>query len=186
MKTCPQCGHSYPLSRVLCVPCNEILDEKPYLRLVWVTLAIAFAFHFVLARFGYAGHGIVKETFMTEAFLLIISVLVWKGAQKWRTPQRRVLYELASLYSDRWGRLLVLGITLFALLAFSGVLKFNADRLPEPTAVTGFRLIRIYVILGLGAFYVLVVFGVQKFAFFDFRLQNSLVRRELNNAESVG
>jgi hypothetical protein len=82
MKSCSQCGKTYSPARVLCLDCCEILEEKQYLRLVWLTLAIAFLAHFILARYGYAGHGLIKESLMSEVILLIVCVVAWKSVQK--------------------------------------------------------------------------------------------------------
>jgi uncharacterized membrane protein AbrB (regulator of aidB expression) len=186
MKSCSQCGKSYAPSRVLCLDCCEILEEKQYLRLVWVTLAIAFLVHLVLAQYGYAGSGLIMESLMSETFLLIVSVVAWKCFQKWKSPQRRILYEVVSLYSDRAGRVIILGATIFALLVLSGVITFKAARIDEPPLLVCFRLIRYYAILSCGLLYLVLALSIQKLNFFDFRLRNSLIQQELENRDNVG
>ena len=184
MKTCSQCGKTYPLSRVLCLDCCEILEEKPYLRLVGWTLALAIIVHFALGKYGYPGRGLIQESFMTETMLLAICVLVWKTVQKWKTPQRRILYELASLYSDRSGRVMILGITIFAVVVLSGMVTFDGARSNAPQGLVWYRAARHYAILGFGFIYLLLVFWIQGLAFFNFRIKNSLIHQELKNRET--
>lgn len=187
MKSCSECGKAYPISRVLCLDCCEILEERPYLRLVLLTLAIAVLAHFTLAKFGYAGHGLVKESFMSEVFLLIPCVVAWKCVQKLKTPQRRILYEIGSLYSDRFGRAMIIAATIFSLLLFSGAITFKPagiGALNEPPALAYFRTIRYYTILSGGLIFLLLVFYIQKLNLFDFRLKNSLIQQELRNSGS--
>jgi hypothetical protein len=169
---------------VLCLDCCEILEEKPYLRLVGWTMAFAIIVHFALGKFGYPGRGLIQESFMTETILLVICALIWKAVQKWKTPQRRILYELASLYSDRWGRVMILGIAIFAVVVLSGMVTFDGARSKDSQALGWFRAARHYAILGFGFIYLLLVFWRQGLAFFDFRIKNSLIHQELKNRET--
>jgi hypothetical protein len=186
MKACSQCGKTYSPSRVLCLDCNEILEEKDYLRLVWLTLAIAFLVHFILGRYGFAGSGLIKESLMSEVVVLVVCVGAWKCIQKAKSPQRRILYELASLYSDRSGRVAILGATIFILLYSSGVITFEPTRIDEPPFLAYYRVVRYYTIVSCGSIYLFLVFSIHKLAFFDFRLRNSLIHQELRNRENVG
>ena len=184
MKTCPECSTSYPPSRVLCLHCNEILEEKHYLRLVWATFIVALAFHFILGRLDYPGTGFISESFKTEVFLLIYSVLFWKLFQKWKNPDRRVMYELASLYSDRLGRLLILGL----LLALFYLFIVPPDPVPArptnpPDALILFNKARYWTVVCLGTAYIAIVLFQQKLALFNFKLPNSLMDREIQNAQ---
>ena len=179
MKTCPECQTSYPVTRVLCLRCSEILEERQFIRMVYVTLAIAFAFHFLLGKAGYSGSGLVRESFMTEVLLLSFVVVVWKLRQKSREPNRRVLYELASLYSDRTGRAIILGGVIFVTLISLGIgTPIPSARPVQPDFLIFFRKLRFWIVAFSAFAYFVLALRFQGAALFDFRLKNSLEPQE--------
>lgn len=186
MKTCSHCGKSYPLSRVLCLDCVEILEERFYIRLIVLTFVAAFAIHLALGKWGYTGRGLIMESLMTEAALLVFAVLLWKSFQKWKSPQRRILYELASLYSDRTGRIVVFTLATVLVLFFSGFFAMHPPKeLSEPDLLHSFRIVRTRVLLVFGSAYVIVVFYIQGLDFFDLSLKNSFLRKEGSRPEKI-
>src|SRR6185295_7955948 len=146
----------------LCLHCNQTLEENQYLRLVYATFAIAFGFHLILRNAGYPGTGLISETFMTEVLLLIPVVAVWKLVQKIREPQRKILYELVSLYSDRTGRILIIGLMIVTILYFLGIgLPFHGKRAAAPNALIMFRKVRFFVIFCAGISYMALSLWLQ-------------------------
>jgi hypothetical protein len=185
MKICPECGMSYPVRRVLCLQCGEILDERQYLRLIYATLAAAFGLHLILGRAGYPGRGLISETFMSGTFFLLICIVAWKTVQKIRQPQRRILYELASLYSDQIGRAMLLSaIIVCGLFILQIGIPRRVKPAPEPHAMTVYRKARYLTVVYGGITYAIVALSIQRGAFFNFRLKNSLLDRELKEVEA--
>src|SRR5687768_7475820 len=151
MKTCPECQTSYPVTRVLCLRCFAILEENQYQRLIFVTLVEAFVLHFFLGKAGYKGSGLVREAFMTAFVLLVFNLIAWKVFQKLRHPQRNVLYELASFYSDRFGRaIFISGVLVIAFIALGVSSPPPPNRPPVPEWWIVFTKTRYWIILFTG------------------------------------
>jgi len=184
MKTCPECGATHAVQRLFCLQCSTVLDERTYLKLVYVTFAVAFAIHFMLGRAGYPGTGLISETFQTEVLLLILAVAAWKLIQKSREPQRRISYELASLYSDRTDRLVILGLLVFMAIYFLKLgIPFRLSQHTEPHVLTLFRKARFWVVVPGGLAYIAILLSIQRAAFFNFNVSNPMLAGEFERAE---
>lgn len=154
-KHCSDCGILWGSSDFVCAACGKIFEEAVFLRWVALTTVVAGIFHFIVARLGVPGRGWLAETLMTESLLMLLTYGTVKVGQKLRNPQRRVFDEFTSVFSDRWGRLVLLlaigvavwfGITLVSLILEEG--RPFAPRAGEPAWFTTFREMRGFIAMG--------------------------------------
>jgi hypothetical protein len=188
MKECPDCRKQYPVGRLICLDCFEILEEKVFLRFVWVTLALAVALQLAFQHLGVRGTGFLPEVFMNEAFLLVLSYPTWKLIQKLRDTRRQVLQEIGSLYSDRTGRLVLLGLLVFVIylspkilpaLLLGTVMVDPAD----PVWYSMFWTVRAALLLAISIIPIAAIVD-QGLTFFDPREPNTYLKREIEKVQA--
>ena len=183
MKECPECERQYSIDRLICLDCVETLEDKTYLRFIWVTMAVAVIFHLWLQQWSELGRGLIREALKTEVFLLLISYPSWKVLQKLRNPKRRVLREMGSVFAERSDRLMVLGLSVFLLLSLPGLVStlssWELNLEPgRPLWLTWFLAVRLWVFLA-ALFVPIAVMIDQGWRFFDPRIQNTYSDREV-------
>lgn len=174
LKRCSSCGRSYPPDAVVCVGCEVVFEESPYLRWIGVTSVIALGIEWWLLRSGTIEAFSVLEAIEIGTALLLTGYPLSKLVQKLRDPRRPVLREMGSVWSGRWDRVLVLILLLFVPFAFAGGVKLMASVLPSDDGVPWY--IDAYVGVG-GLLAALAIVIDQKGAFFDFRIRNTYVER---------
>jgi hypothetical protein len=175
-KTCSSCGRAFGLESVVCVPCEEVLENGHYLRWITVTSVMAIGAVVWMMRSGILDGFSIAQAFKIEAALLLVCYPAAKIVQKWREPERPVLREMGSVFAGRSDRIMVLCLLAFALLLAIGPLR------PTPRAA-GAREgawildgISWFVALGGLAACVAIVIDQGK-SFFDLRIRNTYVER---------
>lgn len=159
---CARCGVRSPARAVCCISCGKvILAQFDHLLLIGIALVLVAVNVGVSVAAGaidwrLAVHPVTVQLVPT----LALGMLLVKGMQKLRNPQRRIGLELMALYSDRQGRMLVvlwmmamlwLGRSLWRgstspLQSFDGVLALAT------LGVTGSYLVFYFRTLGRGFF----------------------------------
>lgn len=112
--TCTECGSILEPGQLACSGCGDLPEEATFLRWVWIGIIPAAALHFILGRFGIEGSGFLRETFMTLSLVVLPGYGVTKIVQKLRDPSRPVLDEAVSVFSDRFGRVLLIVLVVVA------------------------------------------------------------------------
>lgn len=190
-KHCGDCGILWGSDDFVCTACGKIFEESVFLRWVTITTVIAGSFHFIVARLDIPGRGWLVETLMTESFLILLTYGAIKVGQKLRNPQRRVFDELTSVFSDRWGRLVLLfvivvsiwlGFTLVSLILRAG--QPFPPREGEPSWFTVFRAIRGFITMGFLPPVALFAVWRQGVRFFDPRVACTYVPSSHESAPS--
>jgi len=191
-KHCGDCGALSGSNDFVCTACGNIFEESIFLRWVAITTVIAGIFHLIAGRLGIPGRGWLAETLMTESFLILLTYGTLKIGQKLRNPQRRVFDEFTSVFSDRWGRLLLLfviafsiwlGITLISLILKEG--QPFPSREGDPSWFTAYRAIRGFVTMVLLPPIALLAVWRQGVRFFDPRVKCTYAPRNYGSTPSA-
>lgn len=183
MKNCSECNKAHLISSLICEDCEEILEELLYLRFVWGTLIIAILVQILFSNLGQHGAGFIFEVLMNEAFFLITSYPVWKIIQKIKEPERKILQEMGSIFSERSDRIMMIVLLIMALFLSPKVFpalfswEFKQGSIETIWYLT-FWIIRTWVAL-LAMFFVPIAIMVdQGFRFFDMRIPNTYLGRD--------
>lgn len=178
-KRCPECGKGYPIEAIVCVPCEQVLEERNYLRWVVISAAAGTGLAFALVKAEVLVSFRVRDAMELSAAVLLVAYPTSKLVQKLREPGRRVWREMGSVYSSRFDRALILGALVFFLgLATRVNTGLTADpNLVDPGHAPARRALAAGVALaGLAAMIAMLV--DQGRAFFDPRVRNTYVARE--------
>ncbi|MEM8934053.1 MAG: hypothetical protein AAGE94_22870 [Acidobacteriota bacterium] len=187
MKTCPECSTLYPDDRLVCLECGEIFEDPPYTRFIGVTVVVGALLQLGVSGLGPTSLAFWKETFMHGALLLSIGYPSWKVVQKLREPSRPTLAEMGSVFGSRSDRLMLLGLLLFLVysaptlwptltsLAVDGV----ANDAATPAWLASFRALRALILTLVAAVVPLAAMIDQGLAFFDPRVVDTYILREV-------
>lgn len=111
VKVC--CDEAYPLHDLFCAQCGEALEETHYRLWIVVTTVVAAATVWLLAHSDVLVKFRWPDVLILEVFLLQIAYPAAKAFQKMRDPERPVLREMASVFADRWSRVLFIAAWVF-------------------------------------------------------------------------
>ena len=176
MKTCDVCGSTSNERLSVCPECEEILEESPYFWIIWISVGIGGVCSLVFKRMGFEGRGMVIESIYTATAIIVIATPAWKIAMWLRCGKRNPLRELASLYSDRMGRVMILFVLIaMPLIEFNVIPPFSgaAGNVPKAWSVS-----RTAVILFGFAIYLPTIFFFFRLNLFDLTKKNALVEYE--------
>lgn len=178
-KTC--CDGAYRLVDLYCEECGEPLEETHYRACIVATLALAAGVEWWLAGTNVLVAFRWSEVFMLQALLLLFVYPAAKVIHKVRAPERAVVREMATVFADRWSRMLLVGAWVYVILGMAKVSSFArvaastnlvgpADaalrRALVQTSLAGYAIVSVLVLLSQGP------------RFFDLRIANTLSPRE--------
>ena len=172
-------GAAHAEEALFCPESGDALEEATWLKVVWATTAVAVLVHLVLYFFFDLRARLLIEVLMTEAMLFFVAYPALKLFQKSRQPDRQVLLEACSVHSDRFGRLLLLAVSIFMLVklpAFVATVKEGSRgaRYPALEWYPWLETVRLVVIATVVPLWVATNFFIQGRAFFDPRIANTL------------
>lgn len=182
-KRCSVCEREYPAAALACLDCDEILEDSFYVRTCWIGLVCGVSLNFAGRHLGYYQKITVTEVVMLSGLCIAIIYPLCKAYQRIRSPERPILAEMLSVYTDRSDRL-----TLMAMLVAIAVIVVThfPGGIGRVTA-TSFSMVR-FVCLASGATFFLLWAIVsiidQRTDFFDPRVANSYIKR-LRNAKDA-
>lgn len=188
MKRCDTCGEDgFHATDLVCLECEEVLENEPYLRVCWAGITLAAALHGGLLWLGFYPHFSIPEVIVLCAAIIAILYTVQKIVQMRRDPERPVIAEILSVYTDRSDRIFFILILAAAALVFAGLDPTTSLRrvpIDQRFATARFAL-TLYGFL----FFTLWIFGSirdQGVAFFDMRIANTCVDRERKKTLAAG
>ena len=177
VKTC--CDGAYPSHALYCSQCGEALEETHYRLWIVLTLLAAVAVEWWLAATGVLVRFRWPEVLMLEVLLLQFAYPLAKLAQKARNRERPVLREMATVFADRWSRILLIAAWVFIGLLWARVLPRSTalgKNLIDPSDAA---LRQLLVRIDLAGFAVAsaLILASQGIRFFDLRVPNTLSPR---------
>lgn len=178
-KTCDSCEARWAPTAILCRDCDDVLEDVPYRNLLWRCVAAGVMFQMLFGRYaddsfwGGALHH-------TTTFLFVLYPLR-KLADKLANRRRRVLWEMGSLFSDRYSRGLVTALLVFVIVNIVGP---DAAFTGAPDWYVAYdNLSTLWIrMFGLGAFFYMLI--DQGLAFFDLRKANTYAERGRYTSDS--
>lgn len=177
VKTC--CDGAYPLHELFCTQCGEALEETHYRMWIVVTLVAAAALEWWLAATGVLIKIRWPEVLMLEVLLLQLAYPAAKLVQKVRNPARPVLREMASVFADRWSRILFIAAWVFVALLWARLVPRSAGltkNLVDPSDAGVRHLLVQLDMIGFAIASALIL-ATQGIRFFDLRVPNTLSPR---------
>lgn len=177
VKTC--CDGAYPLQELYCSQCGEALEETHYRIWIVLTLLAAAAVEWWLAATGVLVKFRWPEVFMLEVLLLQVAYPLAKLAQKARNRTRPVFREMATVFADRWSRILFIAAWVFVALLWARIVPRSTalgKNLIDPSDAA---LRQLLVRIDLAGFTVAsaLIIASQGMRFFDLRVPNTLSPR---------
>lgn len=167
------------MAAVVCVPCEQVLEERNYLRWVIVSAVTGTAMAAALVKADVLLQLRVRDALELTAAVLLVTYPASKLVQWIFAPGRPVWREMGSVYSSRFDRAVILvALIFFITLATRANLGLSADpNLVDPAHAPIRRALAASVAAaGLTAMMAMVV--DQGRAFFDPRVRNTYVARE--------
>ncbi|MBI2375795.1 MAG: hypothetical protein HYV07_17495 [Deltaproteobacteria bacterium] len=164
------------MEEVLCVSCDAVLDDRNYTVVALACVVVAGAIELSLVGAGLLEKLRLLDLVMISAALIM---LAWPafGLLRWvQNRERPVLRELASVYSERFERGLIVGMFVFLALAAFDALPFGpiTPTGADPRLAPASKLMR-WVLLYLGPVEAALIVLSQGPKFFDFRIKNPYV-----------
>ena len=172
MKKCTECNHDNSLDRVLCISCNNNLENSLYYRVTFICFSIS-----LIVNYFSSNSKLMVKTGLLGLFLLSWTMLIIKFYQKFKNRERKISYELASLYSDKFDRILIISVLVWMVYLFITP-STGAPTDLEVAGNKGSSFIT-YSNVILSTSYLVVLFWHQGLDFFNFKESNSFTRKEM-------
>jgi hypothetical protein len=179
VKTCPTCEDELEIQDLVCLDCGEVLEDGPYTSLCFGAVVSAAALHGGLVSLGLYGRFALTEVIILTSVIIAVTYPAVKLVQKRRDPERPILAEILSVYTDRSDRVFFLLILAACILIVTG--HAPAGALTRTPVHPQFALVRFIATTWGVVFFTLWILASildQGLAFFDPRIANTYVHRE--------
>lgn len=181
VKRCGECKRHYPLQAIVCLECEEILEENSYLKFVWISIALSLVADLALVQLGVLQRWRIAEVLQFTGFLVFVGYPLWKVVQKIREPERPILRELGSIYTGRFDRALITTMLLAVALVWLDVIDTGGvatSKLlvnPEHVPIVRMFALTLMIIAIVSSIAMIIDQGL---SFFDPRVKNTYIARE--------
>ena len=169
------------------MPCEEILEEPTYLKMVVASLLASLLTVMLLVGVDILNQLRAIEVLELTAAYLLLGYPFLKLVQKVRRPERRVWREMGSIYTNRFDRVLIGLIVISAILIGTGAISPGNLGGQEVFVNPDHASIRAIVVLATaitGTVAAIAIIVDQGWDFFDFSIKNTYIHRARNQRQA--